>query len=208
MEYFDDYDIVCMLLEFAGCPGDRFKVASDLMVTFGTLKGILEARGEQLTTVKGVGRKTALVIQSMIPIIRRWSSMTMKDAEKITNIREAKLYCKSLLMGLRNEQFHVVCLNTQYQIIGHRKISDGSLTEVNSYPRMIMETALNYNAFCILLCHNHPGGTPTPSMEDIQATKVISNLMKGIGIRVLDHIIVFENDSYSMTEHGDFTFSN
>ena len=130
----------------------------------------------------------------------------MEDPQRIGNSGEAEAYCKSLLMGFRHEVFYVICLNTRCRILGKRKISDGSIGEVNAYPRIIMETALNYNATSILLCHNHPGGTRYPSPEDIQATVTVQKLMNGVGILVMDHILVSGNEAYSMIQHGDITY--
>ena len=69
-----------------------------------------------------------------------------------------------------------------------------------------METALNYNAHSVLLCHNHPGGTCAPSPEDISSTLQLQRLLNGVGILVLDHIIVAGSNTYSMIEHGDIDY--
>lgn len=89
------------------------------------------------------------------------------------------------------------------ELSGERKVSEGSLSEVNAYPRIVIETALNYNAHSVLLCHNHPGGTNHPSGEDIQSTLRLRRTLSKIGVNVLDHIIVSGNDIYSMMQHGD-----
>lgn len=146
------------------------------------------------------------MIRTVIPMIRRWERMTMAKENRIGNISEAKHYCRSLVSGLRNEQFHVICLNSGCYILGEKKISDGSLCEVNAYPRVVLETALNYNAHSVILCHNHPGGTDHPSSEDISATIIIQKLLKGIGIKLLDHMIVAGYEVYSMADHGDILF--
>ena len=85
-------------------------------------------------------------------------------------------------------------------------ISEGSLSEVNAYPRMVMETALNYNAHSILLCHNHPGGTNYPSPEDIKSTLILQKLLNGVGILIVDHIIISGDEAYSMVQHGDIDY--
>ena len=146
------------------------------------------------------------MIRVIVPFTKVWERINMVDQQRIGNSGEAEAYCKSLLIGHRHEVFYVICLNAQCRILGKRKISDGSLSEVNAYPRIIMETALNYNAFSILLCHNHPGGTRWPSPEDISSTKTIQRLMNGVGIMVMDHILVTGNDTYSMIQHGDINY--
>ena len=130
----------------------------------------------------------------------------MSDAEHIRNARDAEKYCKSLLMGERTERFHVICLNAQCKLLGQKRITEGTLSEVSAYPRSVAETALNYNAHSVLLCHNHPGGTNHPSPEDISSTLQLQRMLKSLGILVLDHIIIAGSDSYSMIQHGDIDY--
>ena len=181
-------------------------IAERLLDSFGSLKGVLEARPEQLRTVPGVGEKIAFVISSVVPLVRVWNREAMQSLDRIGNSRDAERYCLSLLAGRRTESFWVIALNAQCNIIGKRKISDGSLSEVSAYPRMVMETALNYNAHSVLLCHNHPGGTCAPSPEDIASTLQLQRLLNGVGILVLDHIIVANESAYSMIQHGDIDY--
>ena len=206
LDYFDDVDTLRLLLDMARCPGDRENLVRNLLDEFGSVKGIFEARDEQLRKVDGIGGRTATMIRMVLPIARQWERLAMHEPDKICNTNEASLYCKSLLLGLRVEQFHVICLNARCYIIGSRKISDGTLTEVSSYPRIVMETALNYNAHSVLFCHNHPGGTNYPSGEDITSTLKLQQMLAGVGIMVLDHIIVSGNNTYSMIQQGDITY--
>lgn len=206
MDMFDELDSVGLLLDLARCPGDRMKLARKLLDEFGSLKGVLEAREEQLKNINGIGKRTTALIRMVVPFARTWERMAMENQDRIGNSRDAERYCKSLLMGLRHEQFYVICLNSSCRILGRKKISDGSLSEVNAYPRMVIETALNYNAHSILCCHNHPGGTNAPSAEDITSTLTLQRLLNGVGILLLDHIIVSGCDTYSMVRHGDITY--
>lgn len=206
MEHFDERDAIGLLLDMARCPGDREWITEVLLQEFGSLKGVLEAREEQLRRIDGVGRRTAALIRMIIAFVRLWQRTMMEDADKIGNSREAEQYCKSLLVGLRNERFFVICLNSKCKVLGQRMISEGSLSEVSAYPRVVMETALNYNAHSILLCHNHPGGTLYPSPEDISSTITLQRLLNGVGILVLDHIIVAGDNTYSMIQHGDIDY--
>ena len=206
LDYFDERDTVGLILEVARCPGDREKMTDILMDEFGSMKAILEAREEQLTRIRGIGKNTAATIRMVVPLLKAWEKASLSDPTRIGNAQEAERYCKSLLAGLRNEQFYVICLNSRCKILGKRRISEGSLSEVNAYPRVVTETALNYNAHSILFCHNHPGGTNYPSPEDISSTIQMQQLLKGLQILVLDHIIVAGNKCYSMVQHGDICY--
>lgn len=206
LEYFDEQDSVRFLLDLARCPGDRTELSNRLLDTFGSLKSVLEARKEQLESVHGIGSRTAIMIRSILPFMRIWERMAMKETDKIPNIDQAEKYCRSLLYGLRNEHFYVICLNSTCHILGKRLVSEGSLSEVNAYPRIVLETALNYNSHSILICHNHPGGTNYPSNEDIASTAQLNKLLNGVGILLLDHIIIAGCTSYSMVQHGDIDY--
>jgi len=205
-ENFEDHQILELLLFYANARGDTNPVAHRLIDTFGSLKGVLEARPEQLMAVEGIGKQAATLISMVVPLTRVWHRCAMEVPDRIGNSREAENYCLSILAGERTERFYVVSLNAKCNVLGRRKISEGSLSEVSAYPRMVMETALNYNAHSVLLCHNHPGGTCAPSPEDISSTIQLQRLLNGVGILVLDHIIVAGDRTYSMIQHGDIDY--
>ena len=205
-ESFDDIEILSTILGYAHGTKDTEGLVKRLLDTFGSLKGILEARPEQLLKVTGMNRTRASLITIMIPMARVWQRCAMAVPDRIGNSREAEHYCISLLAGERLENFFVIALNAKCQVLGKRRISMGSLSEVSAYPRLVMETALNYNAHSVLLCHNHPGGTCAPSPEDISSTVQLQRLLNGVGILVLDHIIVAGDRTYSMIQHGDIDY--
>lgn len=190
------------------CPNRRNngELSDVLLDRFGSLKAVLEARPEQLKAVPGIGNRSAQLIASFLPVVRIWQRLTLTEPQKVNNSRAAEAFCKSLLSGARNEEFWVICLNARCNVLGKRRISTGSLSEVSAYPRLVMETALNYNAHSILLSHNHPGGTCAPSTEDIASTTQLQRLLNGVGILTLDHIIVAGDNTYSMIQHGDIDY--
>ncbi len=205
-ENFEDHQILELLLYYANTRSDTNPLAHELLDRFGSLKGVLEARPEQLMTVHGIGQQQATLISMVVPLTRVWHRCAMTVPDRIGNSREAEDYCLSILAGERTERFYVVSLNAKCNVLGRRKISEGSLSEVSAYPRMVLETALNYNAHSVLLCHNHPGGTCAPSPEDIASTLQLQRLLNGVGILLLDHIIVAGDRTYSMIQHGDIDY--
>ena len=169
---FDDTDILTTVLSYAKGSKDIAGLVNRLFDTFGSLKSVLEARPEQLMSVEGMTLSRATMISLVVPLTRVWHRCAMETPERIGNSREAETYCLSLLAGERLENFYVVALNAKCNVLGKRRISTGSLSEVSAYPRLVMETALNYNAHSVLLCHNHPGMTCAPSPEDIQSMRL------------------------------------
>lgn len=199
----EETEVLCYLLRFTQPEHKVDSLAASLIDNFGSLKSVLEARPEQLRKVPGIGLKTANLLSAFIPVVRTWQKINMTAPERIGNTREAESYCKSILTGARTEEFYVICLSARCSVLGKRRIATGSISEVSAYPRLVIETALNYNAHSVILSHNHPGGTCAPSPEDISSTMTLQKLLNGIGIIVLDHIIIAGEKSYSMIQHGD-----
>jgi DNA repair protein RadC len=202
----DVQTIATVLSMVKGGSADPVATAEKLLDSFGSIKGIMEARPEQIAKVDGMTAARADMISMIRPLVRLWFRCNQEVPDRIGNSREAENYCLSLLAAQRNEKFYVVCLSAKCGVIGRRCISEGSLAEVSAYPRMVMETVLNYNAHSVLLCHNHPGGTCAPSPEDISSTLQLQRLLNGVGVLVLDHIIVANDKTYSMIQHGDIDY--
>lgn len=194
------------MLTTAGVRGDVPTMITNMLDAFGSFKGVLEARPAQLLKVPGVTRKAATLVSAIVPMCRVWERCNAAELDRISNSREAESFCKSLLMGERTERFYVIALNARCRILGYRKISEGTLSEVSAYPRSVLETALTYNAHSVLLSHNHPGGTCAPSPEDLASTIQLQRLLGSVNILVLDHIIVAGDETYSMIQHGDIDF--
>jgi DNA repair protein RadC len=81
-------------------------------------------------------------------------------------------------------------------------VSIGSLNQSIVHPREVFKTACLSNAAALILIHQHPTGDPTPSSEDIAITRRLKESGKILGIKVLDHIIVGDDEYMSFVERG------
>lgn len=110
---------------------------------------------------------------------------------------------KSFIGDDDREVFFVMCLNTKNEVIAVHRCHVGSLNASIVHPREVFKAAILNNASSIIVSHQHPSGNIQPSKEDLHVTK---RLVKGgemLGIEVLDHVIVSDNDAYySFKEEG------
>lgn len=106
------------------------------------------------------------------------------------------------LMKETKEQFITLHLDGKNRIICMEIVSIGSLNQSIVHPREVFKTALLSSAAAIICVHQHPTGDPTPSSEDIAITKRLKEVGDIIGIKLLDHIIVGENQYLSFVERG------
>lgn len=102
------------------------------------------------------------------------------------------------LQDMAEEYMYLLTLNTKGDIIGIFEISHGTVSKCLVSPREIFNRALMIGATGIILVHNHPSGYPEPSREDLSATKGIKQAGKLVGIELLDHIIIGENNFISL----------
>jgi len=96
------------------------------------------------------------------------------------------------------EQFIVVNLNNQYQVMNFEVVAKGTVNQVTLRPAEVLRTAVVINAPAILIIHNHPSGCPRASLADISFTEKIVNAGKLLSIEVLDHVIIGEDSFYSL----------
>lgn len=207
LDNFAPHEILELILFYAHARGDVNPLAHRLLEVFGSLKGVLEAPVDQLCAVDGVGQETATLLSLMVPVFRRYSLCLCEEKTRLRNFSDAEDYCRALLTGMRKERCYMISLSAQMRILGCRLISEGTLTEVPAYPRLIVEAALNHNAHSIVLCHNHPAGEPLPSFGDIDVTHSLDKTLAPMGIALLDHVVVGDGGTYSMVKNGDYRCS-
>lgn len=100
------------------------------------------------------------------------------------------------------EIFCILCLNTKNEPTNFSIISIGSLNSSIVHPREVFKCALLASANSIVLCHNHPSGVAEPSTEDLVTTKRLVDAGNIIGIKVIDHIILGDEQMVSLKERG------
>ena len=101
------------------------------------------------------------------------------------------------------EKAYLLLTNNQSDLLATKLLSSGTVDQVGIYIREISELALRYKATGVILCHNHPSGNVSPSVDDIGLTRSIYTALRMINIRLLDHIIISGKKHYSMKFNGD-----
>ncbi len=98
------------------------------------------------------------------------------------------------------ESFFILLLNQANQTIGYAKISQGGIAGTVVDIRIVAKYAIESLAFSVILAHNHPSGNLKPSQQDLALTKKIKEGLKLLDINVLDHLILTNDDYYSMAD--------
>ena len=123
-------------------------------------------------------------------------SSFLYQTRQILSPSDAYEMIKEQLEGVDREQFIIACLNTKNEPTNITLVSVGSLNKAIVHPREVFKTAILSNAASIMAFHNHPSGNINPSGEDENITRRLKECGEILGIGLVDHIIVGDNDTY------------
>lgn len=101
------------------------------------------------------------------------------------------------------EHMYTLYLDNSNHILGYHLLSIGGITSTLVDIRVLLQGALLTNAVGLILFHNHPSGILKPSESDKRLTQKIINSSKLLDIKVLDHLIITEENYYSFADHGE-----
>ncbi|EJB9944372.1 TPA: RadC family protein [Escherichia coli] len=119
-----------------------------------------------------------------------------------TSTQAARDWLKLKMAGLEREEFMVLYLNQQNQLIARETLFAGSISSTEVHPREVVKRALYFNAAAVILAHNHPSGDTSPSKADKTITQRLVQALQLVDIRVPDHLIVGGTQILSFAEHG------
>ncbi len=201
---FHDYEILELLLTYIFRRGNPKPTAKELLNNFGNnLASVLDAPVEELCKIKGIGKEAATLISFIPQLFEAYQKSRWDLQESICSTESAVSYLRAHLGTQRNEVFCVLALDSQNRLIAIEQVQQGSVNRTAVFPRLVAEVSLKHRATAVILAHNHPGGSPTPSGADRQLTKKLKIMLTDLDIVVHDHIIVAGQDQYySFAENG------
>lgn len=158
---------------------------------------------EQFLKLPGVGPAQACNLLATVELGKRIE-------QKVPTLQQIKLngtqivyeYYKDKIGDTKQEKFYCVYLDQQKKVIRDKRLFIGTVNRSIIHPREIFKEAYLLSASFILCVHNHPSGNVEPSREDIQMTNNLIEIGQILGIGVLDHVIIGQNNYYSFYENG------
>lgn len=156
----------------------------------------------ELSKIKGMGEVKAITLLAAIELGIR---STYKEDKNLKLNRPENIYkfFKNKLIHLQQENLIAIFLDNKNKLITYKTIFIGTINMSISHPREIFKEAMKNSSVYIILIHNHPSGDPTPSIADLKFTNQVYKTSKIIGIPLLDHIIIGNNNYYSFYDNGD-----
>lgn len=201
LDNFEPHEALEVLLFYALPRVDTNELAHRLINSFGSFHAVLEASREDLIKF-GLTEKTVALLKMLPAFSNYYMQSHIKGIRTLTDSSSVGLYCVDAL-GLRtNEVFGVICLDTQNSVKNFEIIAEGTVNSATVFPRLVAEVAIRNNSSSVVLTHNHPSGSLSPSSEDKLLTLKLQSMLDSIEINLLDHVIVANGRFFSMREHG------
>ncbi|MFS0787375.1 DNA repair protein RadC [Shouchella sp. 1P09AA] len=196
-------EILAIMLRTGTKHYSALQVASTLLSTYKTLTALSEASLEEMKLVKGIGETKAIELSAAIELGKRILREGKGEKRVIASPDDAVQLVVNDLVGIHQEHFVVLYLNTKNYVIKQKTVFIGSLNASIVHPREVFKEALRTSSAAVICLHNHPSGDPSPSPEDISVTKRLYEAGKILGITLLDHIIIGDEANFiSLKERG------
>lgn len=198
-----DHEILEMMLFYAYSRRDTNEIAHRLIKTFGNLEAVMNAAYEDLLQVKDVGENAATLIVLFSRYAKRYM-MKSNELKKEFTEEEIMNFLKSRLSHERNEVVVSIFCDNKGQFIKTAEIDRGTSTETAFRTRELVEAAIRCGASKVIISHNHPKGFAVPSQADVNATVDLKDIFAQLDIELIDHIIVADDDCFSMRMHKKY----
>ena len=149
--------------------------------------------------------QTKLELETIIEVVRVKQEVMERPVEYKTGMISSSYAGEFGIREIGNEASEVVLvvvLNTKNEINAIHRVFTGSLNTSVAHPREIFRTAIINNGARIMLFHNHPSGDTDPSEADFAFTRRVVDCGEMLGIEVIDHVIIADNEYLSLREQG------
>ena len=106
------------------------------------------------------------------------------------------------MVNMQHEECWAIYLTSSNRIVEYQRVSQGGVQATVVDHRLIIKRALELLSTQIILVHNHPSGLAEPSEADKNLTLKVKDAAALFDIRLLDHVIISRESSYSFRRHG------
>ena len=167
-----------------------------------SLKQLFMCDKRKLSTISGIGSSKASKIRAALELGCRMFNEQRKTLPTLLSPTQVYNYMLPHLYANEVEEFWIILCNQKLRLIKAQKMFTGGITEVIVDIRTVIKEVLLNNAPVLYICHNHPSGEPNPSKIDDELTEAFIKACKLMRIKLLDHIIITDNNYYSYHENG------
>lgn len=171
-------------------------LARSLLAEWGGVAGLARAEVDELSRMPGVGAAKACRLVAAFALADR---VKAPDGALVRTSADVAAVAIPRIGRARREEVLLVLLDGNHRVRRAMTVTSGSATRSLVPVREVLSLALRHDAVAFALAHNHPGGSTTPSPEDVAVTRQVEAAAREVGLRFLDHVIVAGDQWHSIT---------
>ncbi|MBQ8538248.1 MAG: RadC family protein [Ruminococcus sp.] len=199
LDGFETHEALELLLFYCVHMKNTSELAHRLLDAFGSLSAVFDAPFDALCEF-GLSENQAVFLKLIPEMTRLYIDDKHNNMDKVfDNDRIADSILRKFI-GRENENVLLLLLDAKGKEVFCGIVAKGSISNTNLPVGKIVDYSLRYNARSAIIAHNHPSGVALPSREDLEATANIKNALTLIGVQLLDHYIVADNDCVSLAQ--------
>jgi DNA repair protein RadC len=184
-------ELLAIVLGTGGGGQDVLELAAHLLeICEGSLRRLAQRPSAELLRSRGIGPTKAARLIAAFELGSRTAREERRPVPRIREPEDVLRLFGTRLRDLQVEEFHLLALDSQSQVLREVLITRGLLNSSLVHPREVFRSAIAEAAAGIIVVHNHPSGDPTPSAEDRAATKQLVSAGRLLDLPVYDHVII------------------
>ncbi|MDQ3281601.1 MAG: DNA repair protein RadC [Acidobacteriota bacterium] len=195
-----DAELLALLI----APGKRGKSSIDIAREV-VADGLLAVAGREWVPgaqAGSLGSSRVARIGAALELGRRIAALSTSSSEPIGDSASVAPRLIAAYAYRPQEIVGGIYLDARSRIVREREIYVGTLSSATVSPRDVFRHAFNEHASSVIVFHNHPSGDPSPSAQDLTFTRTLADIGAGLGVHVLDHIIVASSGFVSLKQRG------
>ena len=200
LDGFETHQALELYLFYAVPRRDTNPLAHRLLERYQTISGVCDAPIDELQRDFGLSESAAAMLK-LLPEMSRLYNESKLSNDNLTDPETVGELMTRRFIGRTSEAVALLLGNAKGKILYLDIVSKGSISSSDFPIRSIVDLAIRHNARTAYIAHNHPSGSLLPSRADLDATKQISSTLKSIGVHLIDHFIVADNEYVSLHEH-------
>lgn len=197
-----DAELLAVVLGTGARGEGALRTAETLLGRFPDLRRLAAAAVDEIAAVRGLGAAQACRVKAALALAGRLGERPFRRGDRIASPEDVFERVGRRLMGLEQEVFLALALDTKHRVIAEHRVAEGGVCSVEVIPRDVFTAVVRDGAAAVVFVHNHPSGDPTPSGADLELTRRLRDAGALVGVQLLDHVIVGQEGFYAFSLGG------
>lgn len=200
LDGFEEHQALELYLFYAIPRRDTNPLAHRLLERYRNIGGVCDAPFDELERDFGLSESAATLLKLLPEMSRLYNESKLSDTNFIDPETVGEMIARRFI-GRTSEAVALLLGSAKGKILYFDIVAKGSVSSSDFPLRRIVDLAIRHNARTAYIAHNHPSGSLLPSRADIDVTKLLDSTLSSVGVHLLDHFIVADNEYASLREY-------